>query len=414
MLHGQPVHTIAMEFIADKTLEEVIVNMAKISKNTREMEAANIGLQLIDAVEHLLMCNIRHRDINPRNIAIVHSPQHTIYENKLVNISFTHRKFLWKATLSKAALASRYYLKLIDFGISSDIHATPKDNKRFGGSCDLDSIGQVLYYFCTSKNLYNIIGKSDEEVKEDIDEYRQRLREEEKIETIFPHIDRNIRDKNLRAVIKLCISADNYTNDNLTLTPQLRKLLLKSEESTRMKRSFKGRVKTVAGYYACTLALVLGIGGILSYRESSRKHTPKTCIEQTVELTKVLPPQQAEQAMIRARNACGNLSENEIRQFYERMIEIEYDKGDLEKVIEYQTKLIDIDPGSFANADVLMQRAKFYNMIGNKERALADYDSLLTMTKEYAKKAHKSIDESIATSRQKILEQKMKVLQQTH
>ncbi|RJQ15562.1 serine/threonine-protein kinase [Candidatus Woesearchaeota archaeon] len=110
------VYTLLMDYVTGRTLEELIEDYPN---GLHPEHLLDIAQQLLSAIQYLRSEGIFHRDLTLRNI-----------------------KFDDAGTL-----------KVIDFGIATDVQQKPRDNRKYGGPSDLFSWGLIIYKLATGKHL---------------------------------------------------------------------------------------------------------------------------------------------------------------------------------------------------------------------------------------------------------------------
>lgn len=104
---------------------------------------------------------------------------------------------------------------IIDFGIATtDRHALPQDNRRYGGVNDLVSLGQLMYKMAFGEHIFAESKSMETTTKaKKLKDYRDKVYSDKTYNLLDKHlkqVDIKINDKPLRTLIKSCLTAKNY------------------------------------------------------------------------------------------------------------------------------------------------------------------------------------------------------------
>lgn len=180
-IKGEPKGEIALKIghIIGDSLENILKKHPSLPNN----KILKYGSDIINGLIEMRQAGIwYHRDIRPANIIIDEKNDKAV---------------------------------IIDLGIATtDRHALPKDNRRYGGINDLVSLGQVMYKMATGKHLF-VKSKSMEKTihAQKIKDYRDKVYSDETGKLLASHItqvDKTVQDEQLKTLIKTCLTAKNY------------------------------------------------------------------------------------------------------------------------------------------------------------------------------------------------------------
>ncbi|MBC8500932.1 MAG: protein kinase [DPANN group archaeon] len=169
--------TVRLEYIKGPTLEKLIEKQKTLSSE----KVLQYSLDIMNGLIEMRRAGIfYHRDIRPANIMINEKTDTAI---------------------------------IIDLGIATtDRHALPLDNRRYGGPNDLTSLGQVMYKMATGKHLF-AKSKSMERTTqaEQLKDHREWIyKNPRRVNYYLEKVDKNIADKQLNTIIKHCIKAKKH------------------------------------------------------------------------------------------------------------------------------------------------------------------------------------------------------------
>jgi serine/threonine protein kinase len=369
-INGEPVNAVTLEYIEGQNLEEFISHQTSSRRGDAEGVAVQIAGQLVDAVEHLLKQGIRHRDIRPANIKLM-----------------------------AGTTSSNLDVKLIDFGASTDgLDDGEKDNTRFGGQSDLNSIGQIIYHFCSRQNIFNATGKPDADVKQDIKEYRTSLIGRGEVRRLNPLLRRNIREWPLRQFIRDCLSATGKIEDDLALIKTLRSDLKSTQKFIKWRRDRPRRLKELGVICLASVTLAGGYhvaSELFPHKETQQmvRQSSSERLQKDITSSYKSPDFIREKMLKDAERNYADLTIEDRRKLYREMIDIERALGSYDKVAEYYTKMISITTGKMEKLTLIGSRAELYDKyLKDAKRALADYEQALSLLPEAAAETHKGFD----------------------
>lgn len=171
-----------IEYINGDSLENILQEQNNLSFD----KVLQYGADIMNGLIEMRRAGIfYHRDIRPANIMIDEE------NNKAI---------------------------IIDLGIATtDRHALPKDNRRYGGSNDLTSLGQVMYKMATGNHLFAKSKSMEETMNADqLSDHRNWIYEDSKRVRYYLHkVDKNIQNKKLATIIKTCLTAKRYEYKNM-------------------------------------------------------------------------------------------------------------------------------------------------------------------------------------------------------
>jgi len=136
---GEEVFAILMDYVDGVTLREY---MKQHPKGVSKEEAIKLSFQLLTAVRYLRRQGVFHRDLNLENIKIT----------------------------------SEGNIKVIDFGIATNVQDEPRDNRRYGGPSDLFSWALLTYKIWTGEHLLGEPDMSTRTFAEEIQKLKTHMR----------------------------------------------------------------------------------------------------------------------------------------------------------------------------------------------------------------------------------------------
>jgi serine/threonine protein kinase len=171
-------YTIELEYINGSSLESILKKENKLDYG----RVFRYGSDIIAGLIELQRARIfYHRDIRPANIMIDADNDRAI---------------------------------IIDLGIATtDRHAMPLNNRRYGGSNDLVSLGQVMYRMTTGEHLF--AGSKTMEMTlhaGEIKDQRDRIYADatgKSLEEYLRKVDHDVQNERIKNIIKACLTADS-------------------------------------------------------------------------------------------------------------------------------------------------------------------------------------------------------------
>lgn len=140
---------------------------------------------------------------------------HGLTELKAVGI--WHRD-IWLGNIVLEELQDRAII--LDLGSATMNHVDgPKDNRRYGGENDLQSLGQIIYKMITGHHLFNpTINTSTRFIPKKIKQERERIYADPfSLEIRLNQVETNVPDRNVAEIIRLCLTAKGTDEDYQTL-----------------------------------------------------------------------------------------------------------------------------------------------------------------------------------------------------
>ena len=134
--------------ITDYCPEGDLYNEIKKKKSFSEYEAAFIIYQILSAIRYCHKMRVFHRDIKPENIMIMKREDNGLLQVKLID--FGTAKLFSEGDKSKALVGTTYYI------------APEIITGKYDESCDLWSIGVIMYMLLTGKPPFN--GEDEDEI----------------------------------------------------------------------------------------------------------------------------------------------------------------------------------------------------------------------------------------------------------
>jgi hypothetical protein len=169
----------AIEYIEGDSLQTIL------SKQTRLpiKKVIQYGNDLMSGLIELRRAGIfYHRDLRPANIMIDETQDRAV---------------------------------IIDLGnATTDRHAPPKDNRRYGGPNDLVSLGQIMYKMATGEHLFASDPSMERTTFADGLKHERDLAYEDTngttLQSYLAKVDINVHDERIRELIKECLTAKNH------------------------------------------------------------------------------------------------------------------------------------------------------------------------------------------------------------
>lgn len=186
---GKPEEGIALEieYIQGDSLESILEKQTPSLEEEKSLLSKNKVIKYAsDIINGLIeMHNAgvwHHRDIRPANILIDEKNDRAI---------------------------------IIDLGIATtDKHALPKDNRRYGGVNDLVALGQVIYKMATGEHIFGESNSMEKTIyAPKIKDYRDMVYSDRSGKLLEKHIrqvNEKIQDEKLKTLIKVCLTSKNY------------------------------------------------------------------------------------------------------------------------------------------------------------------------------------------------------------
>ncbi len=168
-----------LNYVPGETIETLVKDQHNLSYD----KAIKYGAGIINGLIEMREAGIfYHRDIRPGNIIIDEKRDEPV---------------------------------IVDLGIATtDRHALPKDNRRFGGPNDLVSVGQIMYYMATGKHIFAQSQSMSLTLQaDDIKDYREQVYADQGGQLLEKHlrqVDETIQDERFGTLIKECLTAKKY------------------------------------------------------------------------------------------------------------------------------------------------------------------------------------------------------------
>ncbi|MBU1030356.1 MAG: protein kinase [Nanoarchaeota archaeon] len=165
-----------LEYISGDSLENILKE-----KNLSTQKVLQYGFDIMNGLIEMRRAGIiYHRDIRPANIMIDEENDKAV---------------------------------IIDLGIATtNRHAKPQDNRRYGGTNDLTSLAQVMYKMATGKHLFAKSKSMETTIQADeLQDHREWIYQDKKrIQHYLKKVDKNIENKEVSYIIKHCLTAKNH------------------------------------------------------------------------------------------------------------------------------------------------------------------------------------------------------------
>ncbi len=185
---------VELEFLRGETLSQLLDKKKQVFTPEQTLE---YGGDIFNGLCDLKASGIYHRDLWLGNVMI------SEYENYETDPPETEKKAI-----------------IIDLGISTDDPKEgPKDNRRYGGENDLQSLGQIMYKMVTGKHIFNpTIDKSTHLIPDEVKAARERAYSRGTLlNKRLLQVEKEVADGGVTKIIEHCLRAKGTDQDYQTL-----------------------------------------------------------------------------------------------------------------------------------------------------------------------------------------------------